>query len=201
MENAKKIGVDEIIIVVGKYRESIERMYGNTYEGIDIVYVVQPKPIGLMNAISYALPHVANDDMFLQLGDELFEDIKILQMKEMFSNSNANFVCGVTYENAEEIKKNYSVCVNDNNDIIDCVEKPQHVKNNIKGTGLCIFSHECVDFLSTLPESQFPKELCDYMLQLIRNGYVGKIFNIAKREFNINTLLDLNTARTILSSR
>ena len=198
LENLFSAGVDRIYIVVGKQCERIENKIGTEYKGIPIFYAVQKQPVGLINAMASALGEI-DDDTVLQLSDEIFVDSISADLKSVFAESGADFLCGVTAESDEEkIKCNYSVEINSDGELISCKEKPSEVSNSFKGTGFCVFSRKCIAKLRKEydEEKNAPCDLCDFINLLIGEGYRGIITEIAKKEFNINTARDAALAKT-----
>ena len=129
----------------------------------------------------------------LQLSDEIFIDLKIKEIKKAIASKKYDFYCGVTNEDdAEKIKNNFSVDVDDEGNLRKCVEKPVEVFNDIKGTGFCIFSSQAVQVLSeNYPGNRNINDLCDYMNFLISERKKGLVLHVAEKEFNINTFSDL----------
>lgn len=204
LDNFRTMDINNVIIVVGKYREEITAVVGEQYKGMKIIYVEQRSPKGIVNAVMSAYDKIAGEDVVLQLGDELFVDCKPIQLKEYFDESKADFICTYTYEyNNELIKNNYSLRCDAAGNIKDCIEKPLTVDNNMKGAGFCIFNAECMTVLSETYdyEANFPNDLCDLMKLLIRLGKKGKTFCIANQELNINTTKDLDRAREFFSEK
>jgi dTDP-glucose pyrophosphorylase len=62
LERMAVAGVSRICIVVSPGKSDIVEYFGAAYAGIRIVYVVQPAPSGLCDAIFQALPLVGDDD-------------------------------------------------------------------------------------------------------------------------------------------
>lgn len=197
LDNLVQLEVDTAYIVVGKEGDLIKTVVGNEYKGINLQYVNQQEQNGLMNALIEAL-NVMNCDetVILQLSDEIFINLKIAEIKKAIQND-FDFYCGITFEDdAEKIKNNFSVKTDDESVLIKCIEKPQNVINNIKGTGFSIFSAKTLEIIKTHTEL---RDLCDSFNYLTEIGYRGLALNIAEREFNINTLNDLIEAEHYLN--
>lgn len=200
VNNLRTMDIDRAVVVVGKYKNEIKAVLGEEYGGVKIEYCIQEKPIGLMNAVMSAYEKIKGETVVLQLSDELFIDCKAAQMKEYFTESGADFLCTYTYEeNREIIKNNYSLRCDAAGTIEDCIEKPLTVDNNMKGTGMCVFSPECIELLGKNydKDANFPNDLCDLMKLLVRSGKKGKTFCIAGQELNINTIQELERAEKL----
>ncbi|MBE6716660.1 MAG: hypothetical protein E7573_07045 [Ruminococcaceae bacterium] len=195
LNNLVKLNVTEVFIVVGRFGDLIKEVVTDNYKGINIFYVEQPLRKGIINAFMAALTHIKTyNGIILQLADEVFTEFNAEAVKEVLKNAEYDFCCGITFEkNREKIKANFSVETDVGMIIKKCTEKPNVVKNDIKGTGFCVFNNNCLDFLKRIynEEKNTPYDLCDYMNHLISEGLKGLALCIAQREFNINTLSEL----------
>lgn len=201
LDNLIELNVNKAYIVVGKQGDLIKEAFGNKYNGLDIYYVYQQEQRGLVNAFVEAL-NVTNCDetVILQLSDEIFIDLKTEEIKKAIRND-FDFYCGVTYEeNTEKIKNNFSVEADNDLLLIKCIEKPQFVTNNIKGTGFSIFSGKTQQIIKENYVSDPAKlyDLCDSFNYLLELGCDGSMLFVAEREFNINTVADLTEAESFL---
>ena len=202
LENLFLLNVERIYIVVGKYAEDIRATVGDSYRSIPVTYVPQEKPMGLINALSKTL-FFFDDDMTVQLGDEIFLGADIPGLRREIDGGRYDFHCCVTREDeAENIKKNYSVEIDPEFRLLHCTEKPEIVTNTYKGTGFCVFSRACVRFLRERYNQtrNYPFDLCDYMNGLIEDGRYGKCFLLSGIEINVNTVTDFNYAKSAASA-
>lgn len=197
LDNLIELGATKAYIVVGKQGSLIKDAFGDEYKGLNLCYVYQKEQKGLVNAFVEALNVMDCDDtVILQLSDEIFIDLKIDEIKKALQKD-FDFYCGITFEdNIEKIKNNFSVEADNESRLIKCVEKPQVVINNIKGTGFTIFGAEMLEIIKTHTEL---RDLCDSFNYLTEKGYKGLALTIAEREFNINTLDDLTEAEKCLA--
>ena len=193
-------GVEIAYIVVGKQGDLIKAALGNTYGNVAIEYVYQPQQIGLVNAFVQALNIINCDEpIILQLADEIFVKLNTEAVRNAFKTENIAFYCGVTPdENVDKIRNNFSVETDESSFLVKCTEKPEVVVNNVKGTGFSIFSSEAWKIIKEKYESDPDsfRDLCDCFNYFAVSGYKGLVFNVAEREFNINTSSDLSEAES-----
>ena len=196
LDNLIELGATKAYVVIGKQGDSIKDAFGDEYKELKLQYVCQKEQKGLMNAFVEALNVMDCDDtVILQLSDEIFLDLKTEEIKKALQKD-FDFYCGITFEDdAEKIKNNFSVEADNESRLIKCIEKPQVVTNNIKGTGFTVFGSEMLEIIKAHPELC---DLCDSFNYLTANGYKGLALHIAEREFNINTLDDLTEAEKCL---
>ena len=204
LDNLLALNIFKAYVVIGKEGELIKQAVGNEYKCIEIHYVCQQEQNGLMNAFVQALNVINDDEMVvLQLSDEIFIDLKTEAIKTALETTKNDFHCGITLEeNPQKIKNNFSVETNKDLSLIKCIEKPQTIINNIKGTGFSIFSGKIQKLIKEMYKSDATKlyDLCDSFNFLVESGYCGAALFIAEKEFNINTLEDLVEAEGYLNN-
>ena len=198
LNNLIELEANEVFVVIGKQGDLIKETIGDEYKGLPVRYVYQKEQKGLMNAFIEALNNMECDEtVLLQLSDEILVGLNTEAIKMALKNSDIDFYCGVTQEeNIEKIKNNFSVETDSNSVLVKCIEKPQVVTNNIKGTGFTIFSDEMLKIIKS--NSDKLHELCDCFNYLTEKGFCGVALNVAEREFNINTLVNLTEAEEFL---
>ncbi len=203
LKNLIELDVTDVFVVVGKDGENIKNAIGEEYNGLKITYVYQAQPKGLINALVQALNSFEPDDVVLQLADEIFIKLNSENIKAMVKANAYDFYYGVTYEDdAQKIKGNYSVETDENMLIKKCIEKPENIINNIKGTGFCIFRQNVLKLLGDVynEADNTPNNLCDFSDLLVEKGKKGLAFFVAEKEFNINTATDLEQATLCLKN-
>lgn len=202
LDNLSALNIFKAYVVIGKEGDLIKQAMGNEYKGIEIHYVRQQEQKGLMNAFIQAL-NVIDDDktVVLQLSDEIFIDLKTESIKDALESEKNDFYCGITLEeNPQKIKNNFSVETDKDLSLVKCIEKPQIVINNIKGTGFSIFKGKIQKLIKETYKSNPEKlfDLCDSFNFLVKSDYYGSALFVAEKEFNINTIDDLIEAESFL---
>ena len=204
LENLRKLKAERACIVVGKEAEQVKQAIGNTYKGLAVQYILQPEPKGLIHALMCAVTAREIDEpIVLQLADEIFINLKTERILQCIHAGEYDFFCGVTPEDdPAKIKANYAVRTDADSILRSCEEKPAVVVNNMKGTGLCFFGRNALRLLKRryCPESNCPRELCDYMNLLIGEGQRGLVLPVGEKEFNINTEAELTEAEMALQA-
>lgn len=206
INNLMKVGIEEIVIVVGYRAEDIINRYGinhwNFDRNADISYVIQREQKGLVNAMECAIDALGGDNFVLALGDEILVNPKHYEMLKEYNRGNVFGMCGVlVQEDKEMTRKTYTIAENDNHEIIRLIEKPKRVFGNIMGTGNCVFKNEILSYIDRTPVNQerCEKELPDLMQCAIDDGNIIKSFIICDKYFNINSEEDLHQAEMFLS--
>jgi len=174
VEEAVKAGIDDILIITGRGKQSIEDYFDMSYElesilkerkdiekleemrkisdMADIHYIRQKKPLGLGHAILCAKKHVDGDDFAVLLGDDIIFSEKpcIGQIIEKFNEVNSP-VIGVGEVPAEWVSR-YGIVKCRAVDgklceVVDIVEKPsmREAPSNLAVMGRYVFTPEIFD--------------------------------------------------------
>ncbi len=200
LDNLVQLNISKAYVVIGKEGDLIKSAIGNEYAGVKIQYIYQQEQNGLMNAFVQALNAIDCDEtVILQLSDEIFVELESESISNALESGEFDFYCGVTFEeNPQKIKNNFSVEADVNSVLVKCIEKPQIVTNNIKGTGFTVFSGNVQKVIRETYDAHPDKlyDLCDCFNYLIKFGYRGLTLYVAKKEFNINTLSDFTEAES-----
>ena len=196
----RRLGVEEIIIIIGKNGDTLAQAAGQAYADIPLRYIRQPVPLGIVHALTFAREAIGEADFALRLGDELFLEEKTMEALDFWHSSGTDCVCGVTQgEPLEALRNNYSLLM-EGNTVLDLVEKPNQPFNDYKGTGFCFFRNRMLQYLAQTPVNGKTKqyELVDWIRLAIRDQCSVKLFLVAKEEINVNTAEDLRRARMLL---
>lgn len=202
LDNLDALKLNNAIIVVNDDSGELVAKIGDAHNGVAISYALQSEPKGLINALSMAVENV-DDDIVLQLSDEIFVNPYLDGAIDWYKKSECDFLITYTHEKSQDkIRGNFSVDIDSNGRIIQCIEKSQTIINDLKGTGFCVFSRECIRMLKNIYSSgeNYPNNICDFINELIKLGKVGASFCIADEEININTVGELEYARLRISS-
>jgi len=196
LENAVRVGVEEIVIVVGYRAEMIINALGNCYQGVRIRYVIQWEQKGVVHAMECARTALDGQDFFLTLADEVIIDPRHRAMRQLFEDQDVFVLCGVVRVlDVNQIKKTYGVMVNaEAGQIYRLIEKPRTPLGNLQGTGNCMFRNEIFDYIPHTPINQQrqEKELPDLIQCAVDEGRLVKIFDVGSLYANVNTSDELN---------
>ncbi|NIA09931.1 MAG: UTP--glucose-1-phosphate uridylyltransferase GalU [Nitrospiraceae bacterium] len=174
VEEAVRAGMDDILIITGRGKQSIEDYFDISYEvesilterndtekleeirGIsdmaDIHYIRQKKPLGLGHAISCAKKHVDGDDFAVLLGDDIIFSEKpcIGQLMEQF-DARKSAIIGIGEVPAKWVER-YGIVkcrAADSRlcEVEDIVEKPpvREAPSNLAVMGRYVFTPEIFD--------------------------------------------------------
>ena len=69
LDYLKKQGITKIILATGHMSNKIESLVGDNWDGIEIIYSIESKPLGTGGAIKKALAQINSEEVFIFNGD------------------------------------------------------------------------------------------------------------------------------------
>jgi NDP-sugar pyrophosphorylase family protein len=203
----KKLKFEFVYVIVGYKKEPIidyfkngER-YGLNINYIENKYIDEPKKSGLGDALLLVKDIIAEPFMTI-LGDEIYVNTKHMEMIDLFERDRMHESMIAIYETEDigEVKKNYSVKVDDNWRVLDVEEKSTHPWNNLVGCGTYLFRRSIFEYLkkTEISARTARKELTDTLKLIIEDNKILRAFDIGGRYINITYPKDLNYAKKIL---
>ena len=152
LQTLKEIGCKEICIVSGKeHCGQIMNQLGSGEEyGVDITYRVQEKPGGIAQALGLCREFAGTENVFVCLGDNIFED--------NFSDLKLNYFdswCHIFLKEVPDPER-FGVPVFQGMDrhLIKVEEKPEKPMSDYAVTGLYMFNQEVWSIIDTLKPSE-----------------------------------------------
>jgi dTDP-glucose pyrophosphorylase len=192
LELGNEIHREKTILVVGHNEQYIRDYMSIHYQNLSICYVRQQPLQGIAHAVMLASEKI-DSSFFMCLSDELLFKPKIKQMLDFFNKSGADCVCGMVADSIDNIKKSYTMDINNDKKITRLVEKPHEVFNSYKGTGYCMMSQSMLSVLIDLKPNKVRNEyeMGDWIQLAIDKGLKCFSYEIAKYDFNINEPNDI----------
>lgn len=168
----KKYGITRFIFSLGYKAEKIREYFGNGSKwGVEIIYVVEEKPMGSAGAIKLAKQYLNNSSFIVTNGDEL-KDIDIEDMYKAHKETGAKITVALT---TVENPSAYGVAAMKGNRILKFVEKPkkEDSPSNLINSGLSIWEPNA---LETIPQgfSMYEKDVFPILAE--RRELFGYIF-------------------------
>ncbi len=86
IENIKKYGVSQFIIIIGYLGDKIKEYFGDGSRlGINLRYIEEKEPLGSAGALFFLKPMLCTDDFLLVFGDVMF-DVDLDRMARFYEN-------------------------------------------------------------------------------------------------------------------
>ena len=190
--------INNIYIVINYEDKEIENYFENIFTAKEIHYVKQHlENYGIVNAVRKAIndyPELQEDDILLTLGDEYYSEFNTDVLCEAFSkNPHDLLLMAVPTDNEDDIRKNYTIKINDSYEVDEAIEKPTSVFNNLIGTGTVIFPK---GYFSLFYSSDFfttnnKREITDYFNFASMIGIKVRTFINNINYCNVNTKEEL----------
>lgn len=198
IELMAKMGIKEIIIVIGHLGYEIVRKIGQGEEfGVKIKYIEQKSTLGIAHAVGSLEPHI--DSPFIMfLGDIYFITSSIEKLFQKMEEEKLQCVLATKVENdIDKIKRNFSVQVDADGFVYRVIEKPRHSFNNLKGCGIYLFDLQIFDAIRRTPRTAMRDEyeITDSIQILIDYGGKVKTMNVIEEDMNLtypHDLIDVN---------
>ena len=210
LEHMRGLGIEDVIVVIGHLGDRIREALGDgSAYGVRLEYVEQKQRLGLAHAVGQLEPHIWHP-FLLMLGDIYFEVDGLSLMMEIFERTEAAAVLAVKEEHdAEAIKRNFSVILNEDGSVRRVIEKPRKVPNRLKGCGLYLFDdrifaavrltprtamrdeYELTDSIQILIEYEYPVHVAAVVDWDINLTYVGDLIHCCSHELGKKGLTSL----------
>ncbi len=131
----KKNNVKKIILSVFYKYEKIINLFGHDYEGIDIVYSIDPSPLGTGGALKNAVKHVNSKNAIIVNGDTYY-DIDLNKLFKKHINNQNDITMAV--KPMKNFTRYGSVDIDSDNNVIKFMKKKKQVFGYIDGGIMCI---------------------------------------------------------------
>ena len=182
-------GFKRVILSLCHMPEKISNHFGDNYKGIEIIYNVEPFPLGTGGAIKQSLKLASNRDIFIINGDTFLD----LDYKKVYACYLKNKNPLIVIREVNNISRYGEVKINSNK-IISFGSKTSNKQSGYINAGCYIFHKDIFNEID-LNES-FSIENDFFPSAIIKNTYQFYIYN--KLFIDIGIPTDFNKAQTIL---
>lgn len=161
VESLARVGVDEVVLVVGYKEDTVRRHFGDEFAGVRVRYVRQSRQLGTAHALLSA-EHLLDDRFIMLNGDAIvFED----DLRNLLKEESAIAVRKV--QNPEE----FGVVELENGFVRRIIEKPENPPSNLINAGIYVFTGDIVEYLRKTPMSvRGEYEITDSITMAINDG-------------------------------
>ena len=169
LNTLKELGCKEICIVSGKEHcgQIMNQLGSGSEYDVDITYKVQDKPGGIAQALGLCREFAGTDNIFVCLGDNIFED--------NFSDLKLNYFdswCHIFLKNVPDPERfGVPVFQGTGRHLLRVEEKPEEPMSDYAVTGLYMFNVEVWSIIDTLkPSERGELEIVDVINWYIDRG-------------------------------
>jgi len=155
-------GMKEFIVITNpEFEELTKEVTKTKFPNINIEFVIQETQDGISHALYQARPHLSKDDITLfVLGDNFFENnpLKSSDIKNDLLKT-GSYIFTYDVENPSDFGV---ATLDDSNNVISIVEKPENPQSNHAIVGVYIFDDTVIDKIETLePSARGEYEITD----------------------------------------
>ncbi|OGL46285.1 MAG: hypothetical protein A2149_09070 [Candidatus Schekmanbacteria bacterium RBG_16_38_11] len=174
IESMKKLGIEEVIIVVGYQKDQIVDFFKDgKHLGVKIKYIEQEKTLGIAHVVGQLEPYIKKP-FILFLGDVFFYPKNWESLIDIFEKQNATAVLAVKKDTNPKFKGlHFAVLLHDSGLVRRVIEKPRHTVSPLKGCGIYVFDISIFDAIRRTPRTAMRDEyeITDSIQILIDDGY------------------------------
>jgi glucose-1-phosphate thymidylyltransferase len=136
--------------------------------GINLEYIIQPKPEGIAQAFILAEHFIGQDDVTLILGDNLFDSNKLIESLSAGLNQDGAKIFVYPVSNPSD----YGVLSRNSEGVpISIEEKPKYPKSNLAITGVYMFDSGVATYAKTItPSERGELEITSVISLYLKNG-------------------------------
>ena len=194
IETMASLGIRRIFIVIGHngFRLVQALGTGDTF-GVALAYVEQTDQMGIAHALGRLEPHVSAPFLVF-LGDIFFTAKDPGKMLRLAAEDDLQAVLATKVEeDAEAIRRNFTVNVDDDGLVRRVIEKPRHVKTHLKGCGLYLFDLHVFDAIRRTPRTAMRDEyeITNAIQIMVDDGCRIKCANVVEADLNLTVPSDL----------
>lgn len=190
----KALGIEDVIIVIGHLGHVIAKTLGDGGDyGVRIRYVEQQRQLGIAHAVFGLEPHVPGP-FLLFLGDIFFYTKDLSPMVNAVLEGGAVTALAVKKEpDPHAVRRNFAVLMGEDGYVSRVIEKPRHVRTNLKGCGLYLFDLEIFDAIRRTPRTAMRDEyeITESIQILIEDGLRLAANEVVVDDINLSFPCDL----------
>jgi glucose-1-phosphate thymidylyltransferase len=172
IEDLIEAGIHNIGIIVGPNKQQVMDTVQSVSWDADISFINQDEPLGIAHTIKISKDFIGNDSFIMYLGDNILREGVINHVKEF---EKSDFDGSILLTQVDNPKEFGIAVVNDCDEIVELIEKPDNPPTNFAVIGIYLFTSkilECVDTLK--PSHRGQLEITDAIQWLLDNGYKVK---------------------------
>ena len=134
-------GIRRVILALGCFhQEVLDYLDGQSFEGLQVVPVVEEEPLGTAGAMHNALPVLESDPVFVLNGDT-FADVRLDSLLAFHKEQGANVTLAVAHK--DNIERYGSVEIDESGRISRFIEKGENESGHVSA-GIYVISRQVI---------------------------------------------------------
>jgi len=193
LDYMRELGIKEVYMVVGELAEMFERQLGDgSSYGVKIHYLMQESQLGIAHAVMKLEKYITSP-FLLFLGDIFIISDTLDDMIAKWKEHNAHAVLAVKVDTPDNIKRNFSVVLENDGRVTRVIEKPRYPANDLKGCGIYMFDVSVFDAIRRTPRTAMRDEyeITESIQIYIGDGHPVYVSHALKDDINITFPEDL----------
>lgn len=172
IEDLIEAGIKDICIIVGPNKNQVIETVNSISWDANIKFIEQSRPLGIAHAIKISRDFLDGDSFIMYLGDNILKEGVVDHVKD-FQNSDCEG--SILLTNVENPKDFGIAVLNEDEEVVKVIEKPQNPPSNLAVIGVYLFGSKILDAVDELkPSSRGQLEITDAIQWLIDNGHTVK---------------------------
>ena len=196
----KELGLPLAVLIISSHTRKVRSYFGSNYDGLDIEYVVQEPPRGLLDAV-YGTRGAVEDRFITLLSDEIYVGCRHEQLLRSWEahpevDGLVGYIAGASFD---EIRKNYSIVVKDDR-IKELEEKPKKQVNSLVGTGTWGLTRAFFEYAASALTRNPPdkRSFVDALQLMIHDNCLVNGYDLGGSYLNVNFSVDVERAERLV---
>jgi bifunctional UDP-N-acetylglucosamine pyrophosphorylase/glucosamine-1-phosphate N-acetyltransferase len=142
---ARQAGANKFILTVHSKENELRNLIGDSFNGIEVEYVIQPHPLGTADAAKRATSAVESENFAIVMGDCLYNesDLRALLSKR----------AAIGVDQVSDPTEYGVVSFRGDETVKDIIEKPENPSSNLVFAGAGVFPHSFEAYLREVERS------------------------------------------------
>jgi glucose-1-phosphate thymidylyltransferase len=196
LKNLQLAGVKKVYLIVNQVHVPQWELLINAYDfGMQIIIIVQDKPLGIPDAIACCEEYIKGDNFLVALGDNVIIASNFVNnFKSHIADTNKAVICGFNVSDPSA----FGVAeVNNSGKLIQVIEKPINPPSNIAIAGFYSFPRKSFSIIKSLKFSDRGElEIADLI-----NHYINKeLCNLILSESQSDYWMDTGTNNSLIKT-
>ena len=169
IEDLIEAGIKDIGIIIGPNKNQVIKTVKSVNWDAKISFIEQDNPLGIAHTIKISKDFLGDDSFIMYLGDNILKEGVINHVKDFSDSSYEGSILLTNVKNPEAFG---IVKLNEKNEIIKLIEKPNNPPSNLAVIGVYLFTSKIFEAVDKLkPSKRGQLEITDAIQWLLDHGY------------------------------
>ncbi|MBL7145641.1 MAG: nucleotidyltransferase family protein [Phycisphaerae bacterium] len=160
LDQLERAGIKKVVLCCGYMAEKVRETFGPSYEGMEICYSVEARPLGTGGAVRFSQPHLSSDTILVLNGDS-YIDADIAKYVNWYFEKQRQ--AGLLLTGVEDTSRYGKVCMDEDERITAFNEKGADSGPGLINAGVYLFAKSIIELLPTNETVSLEKELFPFI--------------------------------------